>query len=100
MAGIVNTTYMDITVGTRIVRALVVGNTGLNEGDGVFALSLSRYPIKSPKNDAQILCTFFVGDDRRWKEIATFDFHFIVQIAQCLLIALDMKEIILTEKRK
>ena len=94
---IVNVVSGKITVNGRRLSALVVGRTGINEEDGVFALVLSKQRY-TPKRAPQIMATFYSGDDGSWRELCMLDFHYIIQIAQLLLIAIDLQDSLLQEK--
>lgn len=89
MSGIIDVVYGKITVGTSSIDALVVGRRGINENDGVFAVSINK--IGRVKNQ-QILWTFYAGDDGNWRKLITLDSHWIVRIIQCLLIGIDHQD--------
>ena len=86
---IVNVVYGKIMRRISEKDALVVGRTGLNDNDGVFAVSFHKFGTGKKK---QIFWTFYLGDDGSWKKLATFDSHWIVKIIQCLIIWIDLQE--------
>lgn len=94
---IVNTKFTEITVENNRIKVLVIGDDGLNDNGGVFALRVYKYQRYTRNKQIQIFCDFYSGDDGQWKKVLTFDFHWLVQIAQCFLIAIDLKDKLLEE---